>query len=374
MNLKELLEQYSQALSDSRAFWDIVAFEHTELPWESESTLARVLDDLRLLVDPVWAYESSKASEHPLPFWLIQGIKGRKLSQVQAFIDHVPKHSTIVTEWCAGKGHLGRLLSFTQQRPVVSIEWQSALCAEGTELAQHHRLPQTFIQQDVLAKDGDDKIQQTLRRCQTAVALHACGDLHIRLLEHATEAQIRDILVAPCCYHLIRQGHYEPLSKTAQQCDLRLSKNALRLAAQGLVTAGKRERELRQTELVWRLGYESWRQDHLNDPHYQPLNSVSKAIFSGSFKDFCQWAAAQHDINLSSCFDADYWLERGEQRFLVTEAIEQVRLKFQPYLERWLLLDRAVFLQEQGYEVSLKSFCERELTPRNTLIKARARI
>jgi hypothetical protein len=51
-----------------------------------------------------------------------------------------------------------------------------------------------------------------------------------------------------------------------------------------------------------------------------------------------------------------------------------VRLKFQPYLERWLLLDRAVFLQEQGYEVSLKAFCERELTPRNTLINARARI
>ncbi|OIN01899.1 hypothetical protein BFR57_07535 [Idiomarina sp. MD25a] len=374
MDLKELLKQYSQALSDSRAFWDIVAFEHSEWPWEDESTLARVLDGMRSLVDPVWPYEPSEASEFPPPFWLTQGIKGRKLAQVQAFIAQVPNQLAIATEWCAGKGHLGRLLSFTQQRPVVSIEWQSALCAEGAELARHHQLPQTFIQQDVLATTDDGKIQQTLRNSQTAMALHACGDLHIRLLEHATEAQVRDIFVAPCCYHLTRQAYYEPLSKIAQACDFRLSKNALRLAAQGLVTAGRRERGLRQTELVWRLSYESWRQDQLSDPCYRPLNSVSKAIFAGPFEDFCRWAAAQHGMSLDLSFDAEYWLAIGKQRFLVTEAIEQVRLKFQPYIERWLLLDRAVFLQEQGYEVSLKAFCERELTPRNTLISARARV
>lgn len=374
MNLKELLEQYSQALADSRAFWDIVAFEHCEWPWEDESTLARTLEGMRLLVDPVWPYEPNEASEPSPPFWLTQGIKGRKLAQVRAFIAQVPEHQAMAIEWCAGKGHLGRLLSLAQQRPVTSIEWQSALCAEGAELALKHQLPQTFIQQDVLATAGDGKIQQILRNSRTAMALHACGDLHIRLLGHASEAQVRDIYVAPCCYHLTRQVHYEPLSKAAQQCDLKLNKNALRLAAQGLVTAGRRARGLRHTELVWRLGYESWRQEQLNDPNYRPLNSVSKAIFMGSFEDFCRWAAAQHGVSLNSSFDADYWLTRGKQRFEVTEAIEQVRLKFQPYIERWLLLDRAVFLTEQGYEVSLEAFCDRELTPRNTLIKARARV
>ena len=67
MNLKELLEQYSQALADSRAFWDIVAFEHCEWPWEGESTLARTLEGMRLLVDPVWPYEPNEASGLPTP-------------------------------------------------------------------------------------------------------------------------------------------------------------------------------------------------------------------------------------------------------------------------------------------------------------------
>ncbi len=374
MNLEELLGQYSQALSNSRAFWDLVAFEHATLPWTDEQRLAQALAELRSLTDPVSRYEPTRPSERDVPFWLTQGIKGRKLAQVQAFIEHIPKQAGTTVEWCAGKGHLGRLLSFAQNCSVVSIEWQSVLCEAGQRLAQQHQLPQVFIQQDVLATSGDEKVHHTLRTSQTAVALHACGDLHTRLLTTATEAGIRDVYVAPCCYHLTQQAFYQPLSQTAQQSSLKLNKNALRLAAQGLVTAGKRERELRETELVWRLGYECWRQVQLNDPHYRPLNSVSKAIFTGQFEDFCRWAATQHGVDLGTHFDADYWLAQGRHRFSVTEAIEQVRLKFQPYIERWLLLDRGVFMQEQGYEVSLMAFCDAKLTPRNTLLKARARV
>jgi hypothetical protein len=33
-----------------------------------------------------------------------------------------------------------------------------------------------------------------------------------------------------------------------------------------------------------------------------------------------------------------------------------------------LALDRAIYLQEQGYEASIEEFCERSITPRNLLI------
>jgi len=43
---------------------------------------------------------------------------------------------------------------------------------------------------------------------------------------------------------------------------------------------------------------------------------------------------------------------------------------FRRPLELWLVLDVAMYLQEQGYQVSLSELCAPELTPRNLLLQA----
>ncbi|KPY93142.1 Uncharacterized protein ALO94_01003 [Pseudomonas syringae pv. spinaceae] len=48
-----------------------------------------------------------------------------------------------------------------------------------------------------------------------------------------------------------------------------------------------------------------------------------------------------------------------------------MRNLFRRALEVWLVLDRAMYVQEQGYRVSVGTFCESQLTPRNLLILAR---
>src|SRR5690606_15753317 len=67
----------------------------------------------------------------PLPFWLENGIGGRKLQQIDAVCQHWPEQALPVVEWCAGKGRLGRILAHRFTAPVTSIEWQAALCRQG---------------------------------------------------------------------------------------------------------------------------------------------------------------------------------------------------------------------------------------------------
>ena len=50
--------------------------------------------------------------------------------------------------------------------------------------------------------------------------------------------------------------------------------------------------------------------------------------------------------------------------------MELVRHLFRRPLEIWLLLDRALFLEEQGYRVEVGTFCPKPTTPRNLLIRA----
>ena len=53
--------------------------------------------------------------------------------------------------------------------------------------------------------------------------------------------------------------------------------------------------------------------------------------------------------------------------------LELVRSLFSPGLELWLVLDLALFLEENGYDCSLAQICPMSLTPRNILIEARRR-
>ena len=54
----------------------------------------------------------------------------------------------------------------------------------------------------------------------------------------------------------------------------------------------------------------------------------------------------------------------------MSDRIELVRHVFRRALEIWLVLDRGLYLQQAGYDVSLSEFCEKQLTPRNVLIQA----
>ena len=50
----------------------------------------------------------------------------------------------------------------------------------------------------------------------TPVALHACGDLHVRLMQLASAAGCKQLAIAPCCYNRIRLAEYSPMSSAAQ--------------------------------------------------------------------------------------------------------------------------------------------------------------
>lgn len=56
---------------------------------------------------------------------------GRKQAQIEAFTACLPAHRGPYLEWCAGKGHLGRLVSLHRQAEVLSLELQAPLCEEG---------------------------------------------------------------------------------------------------------------------------------------------------------------------------------------------------------------------------------------------------
>ncbi|ALM52241.1 methyltransferase [Halomonas huangheensis] len=299
-----------------------------------------------------------------------QHVSGRKWQQMQAFAPHVmmPGEGRLV-EWCAGKGHLGRLMARWQQQPVVGLEWQPALCVDGQHLADHQQLAVEMVCHDVMQPE----VEQWLTEGGAVAALHACGDLHVRLVELVRERGT-SLTLAPCCYQRTSAEHYRPLSREGQALSrnlgLELTREHLAMAVQETVTASRGEQRKRERGNAWRLGFDELQREQRGRDEYLPVPSLAYGRMPDQFADFCRWAAHRKGIELAGEIDWAHYESRGWLRLRDTNRYELVRHLFRRPLEVWLVLDRVLWLEEAGFDVELSEFCARELTPRNLLIKA----
>lgn len=305
-------------------------------------------------------------TDQTLPETRAVDMPGRKRQQAGAFAGAIQPLRGPLLDWCCGKGHLARTLAPLANGPLTGWEWNPALVDAGNALARHYDDPVTLITQDVLA---DDLVWPAP---QHGVALHACGDLHRRLIRGAAARDWPRVSLSPCCFHLTACEHYRPLSeRAAEQSSVPpLSRPDLRLAVRETVTAPARVRRQTSQTQCWRLGFDALQRDLQQADVYLPLPSHPPELNNADFAAFCRWAAQERDLAVPADVDFDHWLAEGKRRQRQVRRHELLRHLFRRPLEVWMVLDYALYLEEQGYRVRLGTFCERRLTPRNLLLDA----
>jgi hypothetical protein len=380
-------------LTAHQALWKPRPFTHLQLPWETACPeLASWLRG-RSLAEAEDSHNQPCSLDAPEPFSTLAAtslalsavaqfpvhelaaaghrlnvdVPGRKWQQIEAFASRLDFASapTHWLDWCSGKGHLGRRLLQPDQR-LTCLEYDPALVASGQALSQHHHLNALHVEQDVLADDA----ATFLSAGSTPVALHACGDLHVRLIRLASAAGCKQLAIAPCCYNRIHLPSYSKMSSSAQASSLQLSLDDLALPMSETVTAGARVRRQRDTSMARRLGFDLLQRQLRGVDKYLPTPSLPSAWLDKPFSDYCQHLAALKDLSTTGTQDWDELEAAGWQRLAQVRNLELLRGLFRRPLELWLVLDRALFLCEQGYSVSLGTFCETPLTPRNLLLLA----
>ncbi|CRM00491.1 MULTISPECIES: methyltransferase [Pseudomonas] len=376
-------------LIEHQGLWRPRPFTHLQLSWETEHRALSQWLRQRSLDDAEASHNHPHDLPAPAPFPQLAAqalrlgtvdklpthalaparhrlnvdVPGRKWQQIEAFgaalnFAGTPNHWL---DWCAGKGHLGRRLLQPGQQ-LTCLEYDPALIASGKALSDHHGLPVTHRLQDVMA-------EVTINSEHTPVALHACGDLHVRMLQLASAAGCKQLALAPCCYNRINADRYQALSATGRASALQLSIDDLGLPLSETVTAGNRVRQQRDTSMARRLGFDRLQRQLRGCDDYLPTPSLPVKWLDKSFAEYCRELASLKGLSTG---DQD-WLAleaHGWRRLAEVRNLELVRGLFRRPLELWLVLDRALFLMEQGYNIELGSFCEPSLTPRNLMVLA----
>lgn len=396
MNDAQLAGKFSaltQLLQAQQAWWRPRAFFERQLPWENaHPDLSQRLRAMPLAESEQLAADDAAlaaflapwiaAAAHlpalcALPSWHEHatpahyrepvGVPGRKWQQIQAFVGALVTTQMSAVEWCAGKAHLGRWYAQCGGAEVDALEWNAELVESGNHLSALARLPVAVHHCDVLSKGAENY----LRADRQVLALHACGQLHVQLLQLcAATHPVRQIALAPCCYHLNPREIYQPLSAAAIAANLPLTKLDLHTAVQESVTSPERVQRQRRQLQAWRLGFDLLQRDAHGVDAYLSTPSQSLAVLPAGFQAYCTQMAALKNIALPAHVDYARYEQRGMRRFVEVSALDLPRVLFRRALELWLVLDRALLLAEHGYQVELGTFCARALTPRNILIQA----
>ncbi|MEH6491591.1 methyltransferase [Halopseudomonas sp.] len=396
MSLAARFAELDQWLHQHQALWRAKPFTQLSLAWEADwPELAHWLRQ-RSLADAEAAHhrpqqlpapepfaslavESARLSQLPrwqaasaehLPEPLYRHIPGRKWQQITHFAGvasaGLQMPATRWVDWCAGKGHLGRLLAWQGGQPLICLERDDTLSQAGAALSQTLAVAAQHRQVDVLAPS----CVEHLTCGDSLVALHACGQLHMTLLQQVVANQCRQLALSPCCYNRIASAHYQPLSSAAKVAQLQVSRDDLSLPLQETVTAGQRERQQRDRSMAWRLAFDLWQREARGVDSYLPTPSKPPGGTAQGVAGFCRSLAAYHQLQLAEPNSWTQLEQRGWQRLAQVRNLELLRGLFRRPLEVWLLLDRALYLQESGYQVQLGEFCPSSLTPRNLLLLA----
>jgi hypothetical protein len=189
-------------------------------------------------------------------------------------------------------------------------------------------------------------------------------------LEAAITQDLPSLALAPCCYGLHRgaTGHWQ--SWAAATPPAAFDASALRLAVADLATAPAGVRARRTRELELRQAFDAFQRATWSRQSYLPCPSFPARVIDGGFEAFAQAAAHHHGLTLPPRIDDGHWLTLGRNRAALARRRSLLRLAFGRLIELRIVLDRALWLTEQGFAVSVSTFCDRSLTPRNVLIQA----
>ena len=342
-----------------------------ELPGEPPPSLHSLVLELRELTALPW-----HEGVQPLTTADAQGLNAKKVHEIERVLSLLgPRTKTIrrAVDIGGGMGHLARLCVRTFDWTFHSIDRDAALQEKGRDWLRRARtLPREkvcFIHASL--EDGpQDEIDPLLSgQDRVSIGLHTCGSLALTQLRKSQKAGL--LLNFGCCYDQMDPTRDYPVSRFGKAHPLPLTRRALFLA-----TRGRHRKTEAEFALMKRVNEQRFALDLLLRRKLPALGFVRagdapKALYAGSFAGYARdrlerlrLEVGMTEAELNS-FESSV---RPETRRIFL--CHLLRDRFARALELVILLDRALLLEELGFQVELLQVFEPRLSPRNIALIA----
>ncbi len=294
---------------------------------------------------------------------------------VNAFY-HRANHRKII-DIGGGIGLLAQTLSNQYKLPVTSVDMDPRMQLTGAERNRKNRKdPTHLVEYRNLKVDRHcEDFQALLTPDSLTLGLHTCGSLAVDQIRLSSARMVRGIMSLGCCYHKLEfDPQNQNISSFAREhSPLTLSRYALTLASRAHRKLDGKDFDLKTKVKAYRYAIHFLLHDVHSRRGIVPLGNSSPKLYDESFGTYALEQLKR--LGLASGHtkeELDRYYQDPDRQELLWRMISSgiVRNAFGRLLELYILLDRAIFLEEQGYEVSVQELFDEEVSPRNVCITA----
>lgn len=358
---------------------DVIKLEKKEVNGFVKShKLKSFYDEIALLTKLPASPDYPPMPEDRFTWLFIIPKKQHEIKKLAPHIHHLYKKNHIedVIDIGGGIGLLAQTLNNYFQLNVTSIDMNSDFQKTGIERnLKNAKNPDNRVKYKNLTISPGTEFSKLLEKKVLPVGLHTCGKLALDLIKISSLNRVPALVNFGCCYHTLDQSaDLQNLSDFAQKNNpLWMNKFALTLSCRAHRKMDEKDYDLKLKVKLYRYAIHILLHDHYGIKELVTLGNSSPKLYDESFGVYVLEQLRRIGITpkhttqeLNAFFknpDLQILIERMLAAGLIRNALGRV-------LELYVLLDRAIYLEEQGYKVEVQEFFDEELSPRNIGITA----
>jgi hypothetical protein len=372
--LNDYPEEWLQDLLRFKSREDLIKLERKQVEGMIQNpSLIQFYEDRQKLIDVPFTRAMPPMPETPFTFLFMIPKKQHEIKKLAPLIHHYYQTQRIekIIDIGGGIGLLAQTLVNQYNHQVCSVDLDPTMQATG--LSRHQKnatnLPNLVEYKTLKVEEKNKAFSALLSPNFMTVGLHTCGSLAVAQLKASTEKKIKNIVNFGCCYHKIDKLPDQHISQFVQEIGpLNLSKFALTLASRAHLKLAEDDFDFKLKVKYYRYAIHFLLCDLFQKREIVTLGNSKKDLYNESFGIYAKEQLSR--IGLEGRFsevELDQFFNTPERLHLIERMLAAgiIRDSFGRLLELYLLLDRAVYLEEQGYEVHLEQCFDETISPRN---------
>ena len=307
--------------------------------------------------------------------------KQYEIKKLAPFIDDFYKrhHHSKIVDIGGGIGLLAQSLTNHYGHNVESLDMDPVLQKTGEARSQKlGKNSLTKVQyRHVKVEETNSLFLECLDPHTLSVGLHTCGPLANAQMRASALKKISGIINFGCCYQKLENiPSAENISQFAQNLEspLFMTRFALTLACRAHRKMNEIDYDLKLKVKFYRYAIHMLLHDHYGHTKLATLGNSNPKLYDQSFGVYAlEQLSRISEQPKHSIEELNQYFQSERVQNLIWDMLSAglIRNALGRVMELYILIDRVLYLEEQGYKAELLQFFDEETSPRNLGIVAR---
>lgn len=340
----------------------------------TEPSLRAYYERRKELISVPLSKEAQAMPEGPFTFLFMIPKKQHEIRKLAPLLDQLYQSKNIQkpVDIGGGIGLLAQTLVNQYGHRVCSVDLDPVMQKTGLDRHRKNaRNPENLVEyQNVKVELGDGAFSNLLDSSTMTVGLHTCGDLAVAQLEASAKRKARSIVNFGCCYHkIVNDSPVQNISNFAREHGkFHMTQFALTLASRAHLKLPEKDFDFKMKVKLFRYAIHFLLHDHYDIKKLVSLGNSNRQLYEGNFGVYALEQFQRIDlVPKHTAQELDVYFNSPEIQLVLMKMLSGgiIRDSFGRLLELYLQLDRAIYLEEQGYQVELLQCFDEIISPRN---------